>query len=232
MSEAPKRSVSNPGSVPAAGAPRSPSNPGTLPAVGDSGASPPPRTISRPEALKTISAARAAPPPAAAGPLSKRLKEGVADTALNAVGLLRDTWADFRAQDQYFKYKALILTVWVLLSGAAFVVACPGLTTAPKNPIGARLVTTQVADTPVFMLVNESDRPWEDVVVVVNRTYRAAVARVGSDHPNNTLVLEPKRLLGDTGAPAPIDLKVRELEVRTRGGTAALVSGGRALEED
>lgn len=208
MSDAPK------------GPPRTVSNPGTTP-----------RTTSG-EAFKVMSAQRMAPlsqPGEAHGPLSSRLKEGAADTALNVVGILRDLWDDFRSSDQFFKYKALILATWILLSGAGFVVACPP-SGGPSNNIGARLVTTKVLDTPVFMIVNESGEAWEDVVVVVNNQYRAAVARVSHEHPDNNLTLEPKKLLGAQGQPAPSDLRVTNLQVRTSEGKADLIVGGQNVE--
>ncbi len=167
--------------------------------------------------------------PVPQGPVSARLKEGAADTALNVVGILRDLWDDFRSSDRFFKFKALIVGAWVALSAAGIVVACPG-GFEPSNSIGARLVTSQVLDTPVFMIVNESDEVWEDVIVEVNGTWRAAVARVPPTPPQNNLTLDPKRLLGEGGNPAPANLSVTDLHVRTSEGRAKLMEQGRILE--
>jgi hypothetical protein len=157
------------------------------------------------------------------------VREGATDAALNVVGVLRDLWGDFRRSDRWFKYKAAIVGAWLLLSAAGIVVALPG-GFGGHNTLHARLVRTHVLDTPVFMIVNESGKPWEDVVVVVNDTYQAAVRRVSADHPDNNLTLEPRKLLGEGGAPAPADLEVTKLQVRTSRGHADLILDGREVE--
>jgi hypothetical protein len=162
-------------------------------------------------------------------PVGAAVRDGATEAALNVAGVLRDLWADFRGSEKWFKYKAAILGAWLLLSAAGFAVACPG-ELGPKNNIGARLVRTHVLDTPVFMIVNDSGEPWEDVVVVVNDTYQASVRRVSADHPDNNLTLEPRKLLGEGGAPAPGDLEVTKLQVRTSEGRADLIVDGRAVE--
>ena len=156
------------------------------------------------------------------------VREGATDAALNVLGVLRDLWGDFRRSERWFKYKAAIVGAWLVLSAAGVIVAMPGGVGA--NRIGARLVRTQVLDTPVFMIVNESGKPWEDVVVVVNDTYQAAVRRVSADSPDNNLTLEPRKLLGEGGEPAPADLEVTKLQVRTSRGRADLIVDGRQVE--
>lgn len=201
------------------------------PAQGPSSSGAAPRSSSG-ERLRAVSAARMQPIKAAPlpqGPLSARLKDGAADTALNVFGILRDLVDDFRSSDQFFKYKALIVVAWLALSGATLFVACPG-GQGPQNNIGARLVTSRVADTPVFMIVNDSGEEWTDVTVVVNNSFRAAVARVGGAPPDNNLTLEPKKLLGEAGKPAPADLKVMSLVVRTADGEAQLVHNGQNVQ--
>lgn len=181
--------------------------------------------------LRALSAARMQPVkerPSPKGPVSARLKEGAAETALNVAGILRDLWADFRSSDQFFKYKAGIVAAWVLLSTAALFVACPS--SGPTNEIGARVVVTQVAGSPVYMVVNDSGDAWEDVVVVVNDQYRAAVGRVAAEHLKNNLTLEPKKLLAEGGQPAPRDLRAVKIEVKTASGRAELVDRGQGFE--
>lgn len=162
------------------------------------------------------------------GPLSSRLKHGAADTALNAAGILRDLWDDFRNSDQYFKYKALILACWVVLSVAGVVVAWPE-GTAPTNNLGARLVKSKVLDDTVVTLFNESGEPWRDVTVIVDDRYRAAVGKVSAEYPDNTLTLEARKLLGEQGETAPSNIfeRARRLEVRTREGRAELIVDGK-----
>jgi hypothetical protein len=189
----------------------------------------PRRTVSQ-ESLRVQSASRGGPgEPGPAAPVSARLREGAADTALNAAGILRDLWGDFRRKDRFFKFKALIVGAWALLSAAGIVVACPG-GGEPGNSIGARLVTSQVLDTQVFMIVNESDRTWEDVIVEVNGSWRASVPQVSHRAPGNTLTLDPRRLLGEGGKSAPAHLRVVDLDVRTSRGRARLMQQGRVLE--
>jgi hypothetical protein len=73
------------------------------------------------------------------------------------------------------------------------------------------------------MIKNDGKRPWKDVIVVVNRQFRAATAVV---QPGNNITLGPKQLLGDNGQVAPDTLKIAELELRTAEGTATLLQGG------
>jgi hypothetical protein len=176
--------------------------------------------------MKAVSAARAQPAPEpASGPLSKRLKAGAEDTALNVLSILRDVGEDFRKSDRFFKYKAFVLAGWIALSGASIVVACPG-SGGPHNTLGARLVQTKVVDTPVMMIVNDSGRAWTDVTVIVNNEYRASVGKVAAEAPDNNLTLEPRKLLGEGGKMAPNTLQLRDIVVRTRQGEADLLVNG------
>ncbi|MGA9524430.1 MAG: hypothetical protein WBV82_23445 [Myxococcaceae bacterium] len=186
---------------------------------------------SQPGPRKAVSAARQAPLPKEApqGPLSARLKEGASESALNVAGLLRDLWDDFRNSDRYFKYKALVLGTWLLLSSAGVFVACPG-STGPENTIGARLTLVKVVDDEVITLFNESGDDWEEVMVVVNKRYGAAVPRVSHAAPENTFTVDRRKLLGDQGQPAPADLRITDIEVRTSDGRATLMADGRLLE--
>lgn len=166
-----------------------------------------------------------------ATPLGSRLKEGAADAALNIAGILRDLWADFRASDQFFKYKALILAVWLALSGAGFFVACPG-SGGPTNTIGARLVKGKVLDSTVISVINESEDAWEDVVVVVNRTYSSSVAHVPGreQDPDNRFTVDTKKLRDPNNKAAPDALFISDLYVRTAEGRADLIQNGESVE--
>lgn len=190
------------------------------PRVATQGSAPP--KASNPN-LRVMSAARTAPPPAEQGPLSARLKSGAENTALNVVGILRDTWADFRSSDRFFKYKALILGSWIALTVLTFAVSCPGGDLDAKNRLGARLVTAGEPSRPIYMIVNDSEKSWTDVLVVVNAQYRAAVADVEA-HGN--LTLTPKQLIGPNGKLAPTDLRITDLELRTGNGKTKLLKEG------
>jgi len=157
-------------------------------------------------------------------PLQTRLRSGAASTALNVFAILRETWEDFRNADRYFKYKAFILLGWAVLSLAGAVVACPGAPTLMHSTsLGARLVLGEETEHPAYVLSNESDRAWEDVVVVVNHAYRAAISQV---EPKAFVTITPKQLMGDNGKLAPSDLKATDLELQTRKGSLVLLENG------
>lgn len=166
------------------------------------------------------------------GPLPKvsaaAVKAGAHETALNVAGAVRDAVSEAARADRWTKYKAGILGAWLALSAAGIFVACPS--DGPSNELRARLVRTTVVNTPVFMIVNDSGTDWEDVVVEVNHAYRASVARVSAQQPENNITLEPRKLLGEGGAPAPFDLQVSDLVVRANEGTAELMVGGKLID--
>src|SRR5262249_18392341 len=109
------------------------------------------------------------------GPLGTRLKSEAENTALNLLARARDGLDSFRSSDRFVKYKAGIVAAWFLISVATLVWAPPS-SSGGDNSLGATLVVTTVLDHPVYMVKNESSRTWREVVVVVNRTYRAAVS--------------------------------------------------------
>jgi hypothetical protein len=184
------------------------------------------RTPSSAAPMRAVSAARAQPlAQAQPGSTGTRLKSGAADTALNALSLLRDVWEDFRSSDRFFKYKAFIIVTWLLLSVSGFVVACPQ--SGEANDIGAHLVVAGEANQPIYMIKNAGNEPWKDVVVVVNEKYRAAFAQI---LPNGDITLTPKLLTGPNGKPPSPDLKVTELEVQTSDGATRLLRGGEVVK--
>jgi hypothetical protein len=158
-------------------------------------------------------------------PLQTRLRSEAESTALNVVAILRETWEDFRNADRYFKYKAAILAGWAVLSLTGVYVACPAAPTlmGPSASLGARLVLGEEMEHPAYVLSNESDRAWEDVVVVVNHTYRAAISHV---EPRAFVTITPKQLMGDNGKLAPFNLKATEIELHTRKGSVVLLENG------
>jgi hypothetical protein len=175
---------------------------------------------------RAMSAARSDPLPLDEDglPLQTRLRSGAENTALNVFAILRETWEDFRNADRYFKYKAFILLGWAVLSLAGVVVACPGAPTLVRPAsLGARLVLGEETEHPAYVLSNESDRAWEDVVVVVNHTYRAAISHV---EPKAFVTITPKQLMGDNGKLAPSGLKATDLELHTRKGSLVLLENG------
>ncbi len=158
-------------------------------------------------------------------PLQTRLRAGAESTALNVVAILRETWEDFRNADRYFRFKAAILGAWAVLSLTGVFVACPGAPSilGPSTALGARLIMGEEPEHPAYVLSNESDRAWEDVVVVVNHTYRAAISHV---EPRAFVTVTPKQLMGDNGKLAPFNLKATDIELHTRKGSVLLLREG------
>lgn len=156
--------------------------------------------------------------------MKARLREGALDTVLNSAGILADVWDDFRRSDRYFKYKAAIIGGWLFLSISTFFVACPGPGAGGRNALDARLVLAGDASRPVYMIVNESDDPWKEVLVVANGKYRTAVGSVGGK--GGTLTFIPKQLKGDNDVAAPPDLRILDLELRTDDGDVWLLKEG------
>ena len=138
------------------------------------------------------------------------------------VAILRETWEDFRNADRYFKFKAAILGAWAVLCLAGVFVACPGAPTliGPSTSLGARLIMGEEPEHPAYVLSNESDRAWEDVVVVVNHSFRAAISHV---EPRAFVTITPKQLMGDNGKLAPFNLKATDIELHTRKGSVLLL---------
>ncbi len=139
------------------------------------------------------------------------------------VAILRETWEDFRNSDRYFKYKAIILVAWAVLSLTGVGVACPAPSVRRDPTFGARLVVGAESEHPALVLHNESDAAWQDVLIIVNGRYRAAVSHV---EPHAFITVTPKQLMGDNGKLAPSDLQATDVELRTRKGSAQLLEHG------
>lgn len=170
---------------------------------------PPPRASDR---ASTVLSVRSVPP--------SRARELLP----NIQTAVEDLWRDFRAANTYAKYKLGVLLAWLALSALAVAIACPS--SGPSNRIGAAFVLAGDADRPVFMIRNTSARAWTDVTIIFNDTYRAAVATLG---PSKDMTFSTKQLIGPDGKPAPSNLVASDVEVRTKGGSARLMRGGKAL---
>jgi hypothetical protein len=176
---------------------------------------------------KAITATRARPPPPEAPQkLTERLKAEASNAALNAVSIAKDVVEDFRRSDRYFKYKAGILASWVVLTLLTLVASCPHRSELDaKNRLGARLGPPSTdPDHPAITIYNEGDDPWEDVTVIVNRHFRAAVGHVQGH--GNDIIITPKQLTGDDNQPVPSNLKATDVEIRTSDGKARLMKDG------
>jgi hypothetical protein len=170
--------------------------------------------------LKLMSAARTSA--RTQRPLKERIRGEAANVALNLASIGRENWEQLRGTDRLFKIKALIVASWLVISIASLVVACPG-SIRSRNSLGAQLVITMVGDHPVYMIKNDGRSIWKNVLVVVNRRFRATAALV---EPGNNLTFGPKQLVAETGQVAPEDLELTDLEIRTSEGSAWLLEAG------
>lgn len=194
-------------------------------------APPPPAraSVSNPRLPAVQSALRAQPlAPEERKLTSARIREGAADTVLNSFSILGEVVEDFRSSDRFFKYKALVISLWFLLAIGAFGVACPS--SGPSNDISAVLVVGNDGASPIYMIKNESTDRWEDVEVVVNGTYRSTMSELAPEGGN--LTLSPAVLFDEQGKRAPSKLSITDIVVKVRDPEAevTLLSGGAVVQ--
>ena len=180
--------------------------------------------------LPVRSAARASAPLQGTSRRGARqgLKEQAADAVLNAFAIIGEMVDDFRSADRFFKYKALVLVLWLASAIGAFGVACPA--GGPSNTAGARLVVGGDRSSPAYMVKNASDEPWQDVEILVNGKYRSTLVQL---EPQGTITISPAVIFDTTGTRAPSDLRVTDIEVRVGEpeGGAVLLKAGEAQKE-
>lgn len=189
---------------------------------------PPGPSVSNPGLQAVRTAARAQPlAPEEKGPTSKRLKEGAADTLLNSVSILGEVIEDFRNSDRFFKYKAMVLTLWGLLMIGSFGVACPP--SEFSNDIGAVLVVSGETAKPIYMVKNDGHDPWLDVEIIVNGTYRSTMSKMPA---GGSATLSSAVLFDDAGKRAPATLTISEIVVKVRDpeSDVPLLKGGRVAQ--
>lgn len=182
---------------------------------------------------RVMTAARAAPLPKeqlTKAEIRDRLKSESANVALNTLALVKEKVREFRKQDRFFQYKAYIAGGWLFLSATTFGITC-ARGGDQMGDFGAKLVA--VPGRPSVSLMNKSEEPWEEVIIVVKDNqgaeWRASVARV---EPTKEVTIGPKQLLGAGGKAAPSDITIRGVEMRTSEGRAVLLEDGRNLTED
>ncbi|MGQ0508911.1 MAG: hypothetical protein ACT4TC_26715 [Myxococcaceae bacterium] len=215
------RTLTNPG-VPAA--PRTTSSPGMLaPEPGtSSGQRPSSPSLNRPYAPAPLGAAGPTP----TSEVRRLIAAEAQNTALNALSIFKELWADFRNSDRYFKYKALIIAIWIVLSASGFAVACPG-SSAATTDFGAKLTISDFGAHPFYVIRNESTSPWSDVKVTVNGGeyhYESGAVEPGKD-----VGFGAKQLKGRDNRSAPETLNVRRLEIHTSAGDAVLIKDGKPI---
>lgn len=193
-------------------------------------AAPPPRpSVSSPRLQAVQSANRAQPlaPEAPQKLTGKQLQEGAVDTLLNSFSILSEVVEDFRRSDRFFKYKAMVISIWFLLVIGSFGVACPS--TGPANDINAVLVVSGDAAAPIYMVKNDSSDTWQDVEIIVNGAYRSTMSQMPKEGGSATL--SSAVLFDENGKRAPGKLQITDIVVKVREPQAevSLLRGGAAV---
>jgi hypothetical protein len=158
----------------------------------------------------------------------QRIREGAADTILNSFSILGEVVEDFKSSDRFFKYKAMVISIWLLLAVGAFGVACPS--TGPSNDINAVLVVGNDGVQAVYMVKNESSEAWQDVEIIVNGQYRSTMSNMPAEGGNATL--SSAVLFDDKGKRAPNGLTITDIVVKVRDPEAevSLLQGGAVVQ--
>ncbi len=143
---------------------------------------------------------------------ASRLKEGAVDTFLNTFSILGEVVDDFRNSDRFFKYKAVVITLWFLFAVGAFGVACP--TETSTNDINALLVVSGEPDSPIYMVKNESDETWQGVEILVNSSYRSTLSALAPK--GGYITLSPAVLFDVKGKRAPTRLIIKDIVVKVQ----------------
>lgn len=176
---------------------------------------PPQSSVSNPALQAVRSASRAQPlaPEDKKGPTSDRLKEGAADTVLNSVAILGEVIEDFKNSDRFFKYKAMVLTLWLMSAIGSFGIACGG-NAGPSNDIDAVLVIGGDATRPIYMIKNDSTDEWQDVEIVVNGAYSSTMTKLAAN--GGSVTLSSAVLFDARGQRAPANLVISEVVIKVR----------------
>lgn len=190
---------------------------------------PPRPSVSNPNLQQVRSAMRTQPlSPEVKGPATARLKEGATDTLLNSISILGEVVEDFRNSDKFFKYKAMILSCWFLLTIGAFGIGCPS--SGPSNDISATLVVSGDSGRQIYMVKNDGSDVWQDVEIIVNDKYRSTQSQIAAEGGN--LTLSAAVLFDDAGKRAPSALQITDIVVKVRDpeGEVKLLQGGAIVQ--
>lgn len=139
------------------------------------------------------------------------IQEGATDTILNAVSIMGDVIEDFKSSDKFFKYKAMVLGVWLFSCVASVGVSCSG--GGNRNDIGARLISTNSTGQTVYAVKNDSQETWQEIEIVVNGHYRSTLATLDA---NNSMQLSPTLLFDANGNRAPASLAIDTIVINVQ----------------
>jgi hypothetical protein len=155
------------------------------------------------------------------------IKNAAEDQALNAVAVVKEGYKGFLKTNRYFKLKAAIVAVWGVFAVLGLAITFRDTGERAEERLGARLKMNSDPDHPAFMFVNDSDSPWQNVMVIINDQYRTTVVRVD---PGTDFTVTPKQLAGKEGAPAPPNLHATDIVLKSKHGEAVLMKGGQLQE--
>jgi hypothetical protein len=159
------------------------------------------------------------------------LRNVAEDQALNAVAAVKEGMKEgfqgFLKTNRYFKYKALVVAVWLAFGGVGAAITFRGTGDHSEENLGARLKMNSDPDHPAFMFVNDGDAPWQNVVVVINGQWRTTISRV---EPGADFTVTPKHLVGREGVPAPSNLHATDVVLKSKHGEAVLMKDGHLQE--
>jgi hypothetical protein len=140
------------------------------------------------------------------------IEASAADTVLNAFSILGEVIEDFKNADRFFKYKAGVLTTWLLLTVLSFAIACPG-GDAPSNRIDAHLVIAGEAARPIYMIRNDSDTDWNQVEISVNGgRFKGTLSQLKGN--GGSFTLSGAVLYTDDGTRAPSNLAIEAIDLK------------------
>jgi hypothetical protein len=143
----------------------------------------------------------------------QRVKEGVRDLALGAIGAAGDLASDavkgYRGSTRYFKLRAYVVATWVLLGAVTVWAACPP--SAPTNTLGAkaRLLAGSIMGSQVFVENESEDVLWRDVVVTLEGGWRYERRTV---RPKESFVVPTNRFTKE-GATAPPGFSPKTIQI-------------------
>lgn len=128
-----------------------------------------------------------------------------------AEGLL----ADFKSQDRFFKYKAGILSAWLVTSCSTVVLAWPAAS-GPKNALRAEVRMSVVVDTTSMLVKNLSSEDWKDVRLTLDDKFTSFFPLVKA---GDKVVVAVIQFVGPTGQVPPKKLKPNSLRIACSEGT-------------
>lgn len=170
-----------------------------------------------PQDRRIFVAQRPDPLPSAPVSLWGRFREVGGEALFASRRLVRDLLSDWKRRDPAFRWKTGIVAAWLGISLVSLHVATSGPSDPASNALGAYVAVTHTAMGWGLLLDNRSNRPWEEVEVVVNGEWIHRRDRV---EPDEKVVLGPLQF-SRGGEHPPAELSVESIRLHTRKGQAA-----------